>query len=397
MAEYVPVNPGNMSESLAPGTEFTHPGITLDSRALRLAEVTGNAHEIYRNTNFARALGHPEKPISPLSVLYIAFCQGVEDLSLNSDAFRGIFRVSVGDNSYDGDTVAPTTTVYGRKPRTPGDKGVSIVGFLSDVSHEVNYFGGLEEKFMQWYRVNDVNNGVEEEVPYREREDPDPQKPPENMLALPPKGIEVIRNPNPEHLKRVVEYCEKRGYMFADDLRPETGFEFKRRKTITDSSHVDETYGWRNLAGVHFDQQLVEEGDKYSQNRIVFGLYGLLNVTGIAASNRYGTTIFEPLEMDNVRFWFPVLAGTTINDVRAEVVEVLEDHPANIGYAVPVKYKVTARGRLPIGIREAHAAGELEGQLAGLISRAADRNPDPLNPVVLQYETTVLQLRRPKS
>ena len=201
MVEYVTVRAGKMAEDLVPGRSFPHPGITLDRRALRLAEVTGNSHEIYRDENYANLFGHKRSGLlPPFAVIYIGFCQGVEDLSLNSDAFRGMYNVSVGSDVYNGDSIMPTTVVYGRKPKESGNNRESIVGFRSTLDIE-NDIGVPGTPIARWYRVNNVNNGIEEVVPYQEGVDLDPEKPPSDMKPLPYIGTRFLRDVKPEDLK----------------------------------------------------------------------------------------------------------------------------------------------------------------------------------------------------
>ena len=383
---------GNMAEDLPKDREFQHPSITIyGPDARKLAGITGNFLDVYRDINFANALGYDGTPNQPSVILYIAFSQGVEDLSLNSPAFLGMGNVSFGNPVYDGHTIASKSKVYGNKPTRKLDR--HSVGFISDAYLEPS-LGEVGPFVARWTRANIVlKSNPEKEVEYNEERDGNPSKPP----SITPLGTYV---PQARNLAAIIERANSRGELFADSLEPGTVFEFPYGRTMTFSTPSDTAYGFRNIATVHHDRKTVEDNPQsyYDGYVIQFGLHTLLTASGIAGARRYATTIAE-LGMDNIKFSFPVMPGTTINDVRAEVVGFDDSHPASSEYATAVTYKITAKGAIPDYLKRERDMRLLpkNGTLAGLFTGLKETDQDINNPQVLSFEYTVLQLRRPKT
>src|SRR3989344_7614044 len=230
---------GNSAEALAPGRRFQHPPITIDiGRAAELSGITGNFFDVYENELYAQVLGHPSRPVEPLVALYIAFCRGVRDLSLQSPAFVRLDEATFGAHVYDKDTIRPVSEVYARKPI---DEKLSTVGFISEALLQPD----IESEGVpvaQWYRANRVSNKNKGLIPYNQEKDIDPN-PKDNQMGtgiLTP-DLEILSPGN--DLRYLIEVGEGREDTFVNGLRRGMKYEFDRRKTVTDSTHVDATYG----------------------------------------------------------------------------------------------------------------------------------------------------------
>ncbi|MCX7634065.1 MAG: MaoC family dehydratase [Turneriella sp.] len=116
------------------GEVYEHPrGMTLTAGLLQdFATTFFEANPLYLNAEYAKALGHPAIPASPLLVFNVLLSLGVQNDSEKAYANLGYYNVQFLRNVYAGDTITSYTKIVEKKERGEGKPGIvtiNTVGF----------------------------------------------------------------------------------------------------------------------------------------------------------------------------------------------------------------------------------------------------------------------------
>ncbi len=124
---------GRYFEDFAVGDVYRHHwGRTLtEGECAMFATWTLQANPLYFNQAYARALGHPTCPASPLLVMNVVFGLSVEDLSEQALAHLGYWNMVFEAPVYPGATLTAESTVLDKRlSESKNDRGIVHVRTL---------------------------------------------------------------------------------------------------------------------------------------------------------------------------------------------------------------------------------------------------------------------------
>lgn len=117
---------GRFLEDFEPGVTFEHPrGMTLNEGLIHdFATTYLEANPLYLNLEYAKSLGYPSIPASPLLVMNIILSLGVQNNSEKAYANLGYYDMHFLKPVFAGDTLRAYSTIAAKKERGEGKPGI---------------------------------------------------------------------------------------------------------------------------------------------------------------------------------------------------------------------------------------------------------------------------------
>jgi 2-methylfumaryl-CoA hydratase len=116
------------------GETYEHPrGMTVTAGLIQdFATTFLEANPLYLNLEYAKALGHPAIPASPLLVFNLLLSLGVQNDSEKAYANLGYYNVKFLKNVYPGDTITSFTKIIDKKERGEGKPGIVTINTIGN-------------------------------------------------------------------------------------------------------------------------------------------------------------------------------------------------------------------------------------------------------------------------
>ena len=268
---------GKYLEDFTEGTVFKHPrGMTISAGLLHdFATTYLESNPLYLNQEYAKDLGHPSIPASPLLVMNIALSLGVQNNSEKAYANLGYYNMHFLKPVYAGDTLVAYSKVAAKRERGESKPGIITLHTIAN-----NQKG---ERVIQYERKIMVPGRPEgyEPPPAQTSTESIDELPTEVSLELPNFDISKVS----DSLTRNDTYYED--FNEGDIIVSPNG------RTITDE-HFAWTYKVGNTHPLHFDKGYSkDQSGAMSGDPIVYGGLVFAWLLGLASRDTSENAIWD--------------------------------------------------------------------------------------------------------